>query len=161
MKKIILFALLASLGLTNVSCSGDDSPQSTTTPVNEVPQVGGTISFKIDGVQKTFNTFTIDPEEIDGVMRLTVGAYSDTNPHNEWLEFTVNHGVVGQNKITSFVYYDLEGEIGMYTTNVMSNITVNTSNDLFDEINTLTGTLSAISVNPDHSVTEGTFTFVH
>lgn len=49
MKKIVLFALLASFGFATVSCSGDDSSE----PINQNPQTGGTVTLKVNGEAKT------------------------------------------------------------------------------------------------------------
>ena len=58
MKKLFLFLSISLLTLSISSCSDDDS-----SPANNEP--GGTVSFKVDGVQKTFNNVIINTEIIE------------------------------------------------------------------------------------------------
>ena len=54
MKKIILLVVMVAVGMFWTSCSSDDSGNNTDPiPLNPA----GTISFKVHGVTKTFNTY--------------------------------------------------------------------------------------------------------
>lgn len=88
MKKLFLFTILSALTISLASCSGDDDSGT----VNNGDQTGGTVSFKLNGVQKTFNSIQVTREPYDGTTWLTVTASENGNP----TEFVVFAGPEGQ-----------------------------------------------------------------
>lgn len=103
MKKIALFALIATLGLSSISCSSDDS----SAPVNQVPVTGGTVTFKVDGVAKTFNTINVNVEPGEGQDAdnnyLLVTASANNDP-SEVMSFVVQEGQIGANAAYNWAY---------------------------------------------------------
>lgn len=150
MKKLFLFTLLSALTFSLNSCSGDDDSAA---PVNAQP--GGTISFKFNGVQKTFNNVVIDQEvETEGDVWLTVTG-SENGSSSNMISFNAYQGDLGSDKIMNLEYTQNDVTV-FYTFQPNSNIQVNSNN-------TLSGTFSGFdsgSVN-GNAITEGTFSAVY
>ena len=163
MKRIILFALLASFGLTSISCSNDDN----STPVNQVPQAGGTITFKVGGVAKTFNTINVVEDEQgtteDPYTVLMVTASANNNPA-EVISFVLPKGQIGANLIYNLIY-TVNGKsywadtFGGSSTNVVQ---TNTADNKI--IGSFSGTFTYSNMGQDFEelmITEGVFNFTY
>lgn len=100
MKKIILFVVLATFGMSLNSCSSDDSSKKTEEPIEIPLNPVGTISFKVNGSTKTFNNFIM----VDQQDRYHVTARIGTGIA-DILEFTISKGgATGTTGIYSFEY---------------------------------------------------------
>ena len=94
MKKIFLFVAATALTFSFSSCSSSDSGSS----------VGSTITMKINGISKTFNTVVVYENTFGEETELTVmGTETDATGS---VTFLIRKGDVGANVIYYFEYYD-------------------------------------------------------
>ncbi len=154
MKKVFLFTCLSALALSFNSCSDDDSSSNGGEP-------GGTVSFKVDGVQKTFNTVTVneDSETFEGETYTwyEVTASADGNA-TEMIYFEVEKGYNGADSFDNFDYTSATQVYSMDWDNFSSNTTTNSSQKLKGSF---TGTVSRwnneTQTSMDKEITTGTF----
>ncbi len=137
MKKLFLFVSAVALTVTLNSCSSDSDGG------------GKSITFKIGGVSKSFST--IIAAEASGVVFVTAYNGTSTDP-GESVQFTINSGETGANKVTNFSYTspggnDFEGNP------LTSNVTTNSGSSV---IGTFSGTLEGVS-SSDLIMTDGNF----
>lgn len=117
MKKLFLFVAVAGLAFSLNSCSSSSSGGSSP---------GGTLTAKINGVAKTFNTVVVS-ENVQGAgtadeyTELTVTAAIGTST-TEFITFYLDKGDLGSDAIYEF-YYTKDGVIynGSWATNVTTN----------------------------------------
>ena len=124
MKKLFLFTCLSALALTFNSCSGDD-PSSN----NNGPE--GTLSFKLDGVQKTFNTIAINENVFtgDGVTYTIYGiTASDNSDPSELVYFTIEKTYTGTDSFNVFRF--TSNNIIWYDYDLLSNTMINRDDKL-------------------------------
>ncbi|KGO92229.1 hypothetical protein [Flavobacterium subsaxonicum] len=100
MKKLLLITCLTALTLSFNSCSDDDS-KATETVVTE--EIGGTLSFKVNGVQKTFNNVVVSKTDYDGDVYLEVTA-SVNGSATEYLSFNLWQNDLGSEAVEYFTY---------------------------------------------------------
>lgn len=148
MKKIFALLLLTTIGFTINSCSSS----------GDSPVIVGTISFKVDGVQKTFNNIYVsetvnNPGTEDEFTDL--GVYSMPQNSSEHIEFFTekNH----MEDIVS-VFYTADGVQwtrlpGVFTVHLTSN---GNNNKL---VGTFSGQMGDSEIQPQNfkTITEGTF----
>lgn len=98
MKKIILFVVLTTLSMSFNSCSSDDSGKQV--PVEALNPVG-TISFKVNGVTKAFDTFIMTEDESTLFITATIGSSID-----DIVELQIQKDALGTQVLdrTSFTY---------------------------------------------------------
>ena len=148
MKKIIILFVLSAVLYTTNSCSSSDSS----------PVIGGTISFKVNGVQKTFNDIYVSENlYFEGTPDEYTELYVVTLPANdpEHVRFTLykNH----LEDIVS-VFYTHDGveytRVGTFT----MHLTSNGNNKKL--VGTFSGEMAQDEINPIDpiNITEGTFT---
>lgn len=149
MKKFVLFVLLATIGFTINSCSSSSDNGTV---------IGGTISFKVDGVQKTFNDIyvsenVLNPGTADEFTDL--GVYSMPQNSSEHIEFYTEK--YHMEDIVS-VFYTADGIQwtrlpGVFTMHLTSN---GGNNKL---VGTFSGQMGDDEIQPQNykSITEGTF----
>lgn len=118
-KAFLLFVATAALTLT--SCSGDDSP-STPKELEDLTPVG-TVTMKVNGVEKTFNTIVMNVQvsESSGEKYLYFTA-SQNGSATEMISFGTAEGVVGAGQMTGIECFT--GGVQAYTdfaTNVLVN----------------------------------------
>jgi len=99
MKKAFLL-FVATVALTLTSCSGDDS-SSSSTPEDLTPV--GTVTMKVDGVLKTYNTIAMT-EYIDGGQEYRSFTASQNGSSSELVKFHTKIGVVGASSYIGFEY---------------------------------------------------------
>ena len=107
MKKLFLCMVLTALTLTINSCSSDDGD-------------GQTLSFKVNGVQKSFK---VTPET-NGFLIVVYGSIGNPVTPTETVSFSFPIGDL-DNSIGNFVYSDAGG-VDDGTSNIDSNFTINT-----------------------------------
>lgn len=148
MKKLFLFVSLSVLSLTFSSCSGDDD----TATVNTAP--GGTLTFKYDGVSKSFNTTVVDQDdEGNGDIWLTVTA-SDGSPSN-LVSFSLYQGDLGVNAVYPHTYqFRLAGDFFRAQESFSSVVTESDSHHIKG---TFAGTIYLDSNGATHNITDGAF----
>ena len=141
MKKLFLFVAVAAIAFSLNSCSKSDSSSS----------AGGKISFKVNGVSKTFTNAVA----VESTGSIFVEAYigSAANP-TETVSFAVEASMTGSDAIYSFYYSNDTDDYSYGTAPFTRNVTRNTSA-------LLRGTFSG-SLNSDTSaatlpITEGSF----
>ncbi|GGB79714.1 hypothetical protein GCM10007424_19860 [Flavobacterium suaedae] len=101
MKKIFLLLTVTVLSLSITSCSDDDSA-----PTNNGGNNEETVSFKINGIQKTFEHIVVNTENIDSEVLLTIIA-SENNEANEFITFQLYQDETGGAEVdTEWRYYD-------------------------------------------------------
>ena len=141
MKKLFLLLTVTVLSLSITSCSDDDSA-----PTNNGGNNEETVSFKINGIQKTFEHIVVNTENIDSEVVLTIIA-SENNETNEFITFQLYQDETGGAEVdTEWRYYDADNKIyeegGFNNEEVIQidhNITENNSEKLSG---TFLGTLS-------------------
>lgn len=128
MKKLFLFTLLSALTISLASCSSDDNNGS-----GNGGSTGGTLTVKINGTQKTFNTITVNKEapDEDGDVYLDITA-SINGSADEMINFGLYQGDTGSNTV-----WNLEYKANNETYNFNPNFNVLTNNN-----NQLKGTFS-------------------
>lgn len=148
MKKVFLLMLVAGLTLSFSSCSEDNN--------NSTP--GDSVTMRVGGVQKTFDTVVVTetPYTQDGVeyVDLLVVASMSGNP-DETLTFGGGKGYTGSGNTWGF-YYRLNGveyHEDELANPLSSNITVNSDNHF---VGTFSGQVTS-SANTTVDITEGTF----
>lgn len=156
MKKLFLFTCLSAIALTFNSCSDDDSSSN-----NNGGEPGGTVSFKVAGVQKTFNTVTVT-EDSDTSNGETYTWYKVTASNNgsatEMIYFEVEKGYAGADSFDTF-NYTLNTDVYLLDWDNFS------SNTIKNNATKLTGTFSGTATkwnndtqtSTDKQITEGTF----
>ena len=102
MKNLFLFLSISILSLSISSCSSDDNNSTENGDNNPSTETGGTVSFKVDGVQKTFNNIIIDKTIYDEgkqeeAIYLEITASEEGNSE-EYITFQLFEGSVGANK---------------------------------------------------------------
>ena len=126
MKKIFLFIATATLAFSMNSCSSDDNS-------SDSGVIGGTISAKIDGVSKTFNTVVVNKQTIteDGetYTELVVSATIGTSTE-EIITIALDAGDVGAEAIYSFSYLNGGNTFNSYLGNLSSTVLTNSNNKL-------------------------------
>ena len=147
MKKLFLFVSAVALTVMLNSCSSDSGSG-----------VGGTITMKINGISKTFNTVVVYENTLGEETELTVmGTETDATGS---VTFLLRKGDVGANVIYYFeyynglIYYDYSG----FSTSVTINSTGNRlagafSGTLLGYYDNGGGTTDSMSV----AITNGTF----
>jgi len=155
MKKLFLFTCLSALALSFNSCSDDDSSS------NNGSETGGTVSFKVDGVQKTFDTVTVneDSETFEGETYTWYEVTaSDNGSSTEMIYFEIEKGYNGADSFDSFMYTLNNTTFDMDWDSFSSNTTSNTSSKLKG---TFSGTVQHWSnENQEYTqkaITDGTF----
>ena len=99
-KQLLLFVCLSSLTLSFTACSGDDVKTTDT----QITEPSGTVSFKLDGVEKVYNTIIITESQYEeGATVRTITASQNGNPA-ELVEFVVVSGETGTNKLYNIRY---------------------------------------------------------
>ena len=154
MKKLFLFVSAIALTVSLNSCSKSDSSSS----------VGGTITMKINGTSKTFNTVVVDEHvyyagTTDEYTELTATGIVGTDA-TEYVTFTTDKGVLGSDAIYSFEYYK-NGQTyysyggGGFAANVTTN---NTSKKLIGSFSGILNGNDSTTGDPiTVSLTNGTF----
>lgn len=139
MKKLLLFFSAVVLTVTLNSCSNDGGS-------------GGSLSFKVNGVEKNFK---VNPEEDTGFL-FVYGYIGNANNPTEAVQFNMPLETDSSvNLIESFIYSN-PNEVNGSTT-ILSNVTSKTSNSI-------DGTFSATIINisggaADLTITDGKFSF--
>jgi hypothetical protein len=153
MKKIFLFTCFSAIALSFSSCSDDDSSSGN----NDGGETGGTVSFKVDGVQKTYNTVTINHESqtLDGQ---TWEWYEITASQNggssELISFEVEKGVTGADALYSLDYVSDNTGYEMSWVDFSTNVTTNTNHKLKGSFS---GTVDDFETGTEKVITDGTF----
>lgn len=153
MKKLFLYILTVSLLVANFSCADDDS----TNPVNSPAEI---LSMKVNGVQKSFNTFNVE-DNSNGTLNWVSVQGSQSGNASEIVNFQIDgNGTIGAGAFTSFDYnvgnktYANAYETGEFAMNVEIN-----SNSRLK--GTFSGLLNYFNTNTQQvetvSVTEGSF----
>jgi hypothetical protein len=152
MKKLFLFTLISALTFSLNSCSGDDDSAAA---VNTQP--GGTLTMKIDGNLKTYNTVIVNvDDQTDGETLLTVTASQDGGS-NETVRFNVYKGDVGSDVMFPISFVIGGAQHSLYDFN--QNVTVNSNNHLKG---TFSGNITEWNnetqqVETQHVITEGSY----
>jgi len=94
MKKLFLILFATAATFSASSCSDDDAAATTT---------GDTVTFKVNGVQKTYNTVSVEEETEGGVTYLYVTAMNGTNI-SEVVTFDIVKGETADDSVNGFVY---------------------------------------------------------
>jgi len=103
MKKLFLFTCLTALTLSFNSCSDDDS-KATEDPTDDTVYVdGGTVSVKVNGELKTYNTIAVEDDGDADFPRLYVTA-SQNGSSSEFVTFSIDKGNVGAGHVLGFSY---------------------------------------------------------
>lgn len=148
MKKIFALFFLTTIGFTINSCSSSD----------DSPVIGGTISFKVDGVQKTFDNIYVsenvfNPGTADEYTDL--GVYSMPQNTSEHIEFFTEK--YHTEDIVS-LFYTVDGVQwtrlpGVFTMHIASN---GSNNKL---VGTFSGQIGDDEIQPQNfkTITDGTF----
>ena len=145
MKKVFLLFVLTTIAITTNSCSNDkdDIPETTY----------GTISMKVDGVQKTLNVYKVEliknlEGTADEYTQIEISAFSKIT--GDRVTFSLKKGNLG-NSIVGFTYL-YNGDMGYLATSDFSNDVTANGDD-----KKLIGTFSDNSNAPYFSITEGSF----
>ena len=148
MRRIFLYMLVFSLAFSSNSCTKDPSPSYS----------GNSVTTKVGGLEKTFNTVVVtqEPYTSGGVNYVDL-KITATNKGNttESLVFSIGKGDLGVGHSWGFNYtingvYYAEGDM---PTTVSSDATINSDNKLKGTFN---GTVTS-SENVTLQLTEGTF----
>jgi hypothetical protein len=135
MKKLFLFVSAVALTVSLNSCSSDSDG-------------GGSLSFKVDGVKKSFKT-----EGVSSVVGTTVYGYSgNAEDPTETVSFNVASGT-GANKVTNLSYQNADGVNYAFGT-ITSDVTTNSTSSVKG---TFAGTLEPFGAGADITITEGSF----
>lgn len=152
-KKLFLFTLLSALTFSVTSCSDDDSSSNNN---NNVTETTGTVTFKLDGVTKTYNTISVQTEEylnddtgaVEDVQLIVTA--SDNGSATDYVTFVTYIDEVGANSL-----YDLNYG-NEYVYNLTSNVSKNSENKL---IGTFAGSYDVYNQTTEqyvnHPITEG------
>lgn len=149
MKKLFLFTCLSALAFSFNSCSDDDSKSSDSTS-------GAAISFKVNGVRKTFSNVIFEKFGSEGeAPYYFVEAIPTSNEPDELINFSFRANTLGSTVIEHFHYqtgsYDYywgTGSANEFTHNFQANSTTKQK-----------GTFSGIVREEDEfvTITEGSF----
>ena len=148
MKKIFLLIFFTIIGFTINSCSNSSDSN---------PEIGGTISFKVDGVQKTFNDIYVSENVYNSG---TSDEYTElsvlTMPQNasEHMEFYLYKNRLEDIVSVFYTVDDVEWvRVGTFAIQLTSN---GNNNKL---IGTFSGQMSDNEIQPQNyiNITEGTF----
>ncbi|MES2411503.1 MAG: hypothetical protein V4535_08680 [Bacteroidota bacterium] len=138
MKKLFLFVSAVALTVTLNSCSSDDEDG------------GDSISFKIGGVTKSFNTIVA----AEGGGTVFVSAYNGTaSDPGESVSFTIPSGETGANRVDNFSYTSPGGND--FTGNPLTSDVTTNSGSLVK--GTFSGTLDGGVSTSDLVMTDGKF----
>jgi hypothetical protein len=136
MKKIFLFLSATALVLSLNSCSSDDDGG------------GSSVSFKVDGVSKSFKVVS---EDFGGILFVTGYKGSVSNP-TEFVSFTIESGATGAGAISDFSY---ESTTESYdATTLTSDVSENANGKVKG---TFSGTLEPFEGGSDVIITDGKF----
>lgn len=146
MRKIFLFVSFCALSIGIASCSGDDN--------DTVAQPGGTVTLKMNGVAKTYNTVTVSRSVDAGDAVLTLTA-SQNGGSTEMVKFIMPEGVTGADEMWSTQM--TIGGTSVYPS-FSTNITANSNNHVKG---TFSGTATiwnnTTEVETIYNITEGNF----
>lgn len=125
MRKLFLFIATVVSTVSLNSCSSDDNSDS--------GSVGGTVTVKIDGVSKTFNSVVVNKEVVNDegetYTELVVSALIGTSTE-ELITFTLDAGNVGAEAIYEFNYKNGANAFNSYSGSFSSNVLTNSNNKL-------------------------------
>lgn len=147
MKKIFFFLVFTAIAFTTNSCSSSDSS----------PDPGGTISFKVNGVQKTFTDMYVSENlYFEGTPDEYTELYVVTLPANdpEHVRFTLYKNHMEDSVSVFYTHDGIEyTRVGTFT----MQITANGNNKKL--IGTFSGEMAEDEINPVDQIyiTEGTF----
>lgn len=155
MKKLFLFTCLSALALSFNSCSDDDNKS------NETDGTSGTVTLKVDGVAKTYNTITVNEEsdtyEGETYNWLTVTA-SPEGSASEFVTIEIEKDAVGADAADYFEYVENNRSFTMDWDTFNINTLTNNNDKLKG---TFAGTVSYWDNDTQETVTktvtEGTF----
>ena len=145
MKNIFLFLALSIVACSINSCSRDNDGTS--------DKATGTISFKIDGVQRTYNSIHFHEETyLEGTPDeyVGVGIYTDTGNYGDAVSFSFIKG--DMDHIYNFTYI-VGGDVGYLPADGFLFTIISNGNDN-KLIGTLSGDMDGIG---NITITEGTF----
>lgn len=146
MRRIFLFMLMTALLLSFNSCSDSES--------NPLISSGNTITMKVGGELKTFNTVVVSQVPYDSYVDLIITASNSGNP-TDFVKFGLGKGDIGEGHSWGFEYsvngtsFFESGE----TSKVNSNITTNGDNKL---TGTFSGSVTSVE-NVRLELTQGSF----
>ena len=147
MKKIFLFLTLTIVVFSTNSCSSDSDR------TGKSDKAIGTISFKIDGVQRTYNSIHFREETyLAGTPDeyVSVEIYTDSGNYGDAIGFSFIKG--DMDHIYNFTYI-VGGDMGFLPKDGFLYTITSNGND-----NKLIGAFSGIiEGSPDMNITEGTF----
>lgn len=155
MKKLFLFTCLSALALTFNSCSDDDNKS------NETDGTTGTVTFKIDGVTKTYNTVTVDPDSStsggETYEWITITA-SPEGSASEFITFEIEKNAVGVDAADYLEYFENNRTYSMN----WDTFNINTLTNNEDKVKgTFAGPVTywnnETQTATDKTITEGTF----
>ncbi|MET0758848.1 MAG: hypothetical protein ABWZ56_00395 [Flavobacterium sp.] len=144
MKKIFLFMLVSLLTLSLNSCSKD----------NDSTPAGSSLTMKVGGVQKTFNTITVNEIPYDDYVDLIITA-SNNGSTSEFVTFGIGKGDMGAGHSWGFEYTlnDVVYTEGDVIRTISSNATANSDNKL---VGTFSGTVTS-GDNATIELSQGSF----
>ena len=148
MKKLFLFVAVAALTISLNSCSSSGSGGSSP---------GGTLTAKINGVAKTFNTVVVNENvqnagTVDEYTELTVTGAIGTST-TEIITFNLDKGDLGSNAIYYFTYTK-DGEF-YQGTSMATNVTTNSNGKKL--VGNFSGDVTNNSFTNTLTFTEGSF----
>ena len=134
MKKLFLFVSAIALTVSLNSCSSDSDG-------------GARMSFKVDGIKKSFKTFIYS----FGGTTSVYGYTGNVDNPTEEVEFDLTTGT-GADKISNFSYYTATNDYSpvLFSSNV-------TTNSASSAKGTFSGTVEPFGSGADLVITEGTF----
>lgn len=146
MKKIFLFFALSLMTLAFNSCSKEE---------NNIPVSKGIITFKLNGIQKTFDMVTVNEQKfLEGTAneytQIGILAYNKKIHYSDFIQFSIKKGDLEDN-INDLVYgYD--GDLGIQ---ILDNFTFHITSNGDDK--KIIGTFSGEMSEPGEMiVTDGT-----
>ena len=146
MRKIFLFVSFCALSIGIASCSGDDN--------EAVSQPGGTVTLKMNGVAKTYNTVTVSKNVATDYTQLTLTA-SQNGGSTDMVKFIMEEGVTGADEIWSTQM--TIGGASSYTS-LSTNTTANSNNHVKGTFSgTATVYNSTTGAETIYNITEGNF----
>lgn len=145
MKKIVLFLALTMVLFATNSCSSDTNSNKAT----------GVISFKVNGIQKTFRSFHFRQETtLQGTPdeHTTLYFITDGNENHDWVSFSFEKGILAD--VNDVFQYYSEGNLGY---DKLDNFSIHKSSNGDDK--KLVGTFSGdmISSAGTVTITDGSF----
>ncbi|WP_395045604.1 hypothetical protein [Flavobacterium sp.] len=149
MKKLFLFITVSVLTLSISSCSKDDA----------TPSIGGTVTLKINGTAKTFNTVVVDEQvyeagTVDEYTELTVTAAIGSST-TEIITFYVDQEDLGSGAINGFSYSNGSTLYTSFSSTLNTNVTTNSTGKKL--AGNFSGTLTDFNTGNSVAITEGSF----